>query len=162
MLPFAALVCVPARIPIRVGSSDANLLVPLYGVVAAAALVLAYDLVRGDRRARELGPLALPLAAFAGWTGLSLAWTQDLHQGAIELLFFFLPFGLLAICLARLTWRPDVLKGLYALLVGMALLFAGIGVYQYVTRDVFWNPKVIVANVYGGRQRWGGARNDVW
>ena len=30
----------------------------------------------------------------------------------------------------------------------MALAFAWIGVYQYATRDVFWNPKVIVANAY--------------
>ena len=30
----------------------------------------------------------------------------------------------------------------------MALAFAVIGVYQYATRDVFWNPKVIVGNAY--------------
>jgi O-antigen ligase len=30
----------------------------------------------------------------------------------------------------------------------MALAFAWIGVYQYATRDVFWNPKVIVGNAY--------------
>jgi putative inorganic carbon (HCO3(-)) transporter len=148
LLPLVALACVPVRIRVAVGATDANLLVPLYGVIAAAALAFGYELLRGDGRVRELGPLAWPLAAFVAWSGLSLAWTNDLHEGAIELLFFFLPFGLLAICLARLEWRPDVLKGLYALLVGMALLFAGIGVYQYVTRDVFWNPKVIVANVY--------------
>jgi putative inorganic carbon (hco3(-)) transporter len=148
LLPLLALACVPARFRVTVGSTDANLLLPLYGVVGAAALALAYQLVRGDRRSRELGPIAWPLAAVGGWTGLSLAWTTDLHEGSIELLFFFLPFGVLAVCLARLPWRADMLKGVYALLVGMALLFAGIGVYQYVTRDVFWNPKVIVANVY--------------
>jgi O-antigen ligase len=148
LLPLLALACVPVRIRVTVGATDANLLVPLYGVIAAAALALGYQLLRGDGRARELGPIAWPLAALVGWSGLSLAWTTDLHEGAIELLFFFLPFGLLAICLARVPWRRDWLKGLYALLVGMALLFAGIGVYQYVTRDVFWNPKVIVANQY--------------
>ena len=30
----------------------------------------------------------------------------------------------------------------------MALAFAVIGIYQYATRDVFWNPKVIVGNAY--------------
>src|ERR671936_1084170 len=148
VLAFAALVCVPARIPVRVGSTDANLLVPLYGVVAAAALVLAYELVRGDRRARELGPLALPLAAFAGWTGLSLAWSQDLRQGAVELLFFFLPFGLLAVCLARLPWRPRLVPWLWLELAAMAVLFSVVGIYQEIARDVFWNPKVIVGNAY--------------
>ena len=45
-----------------------------------------------------------PLAAFVAWSGLTLAWTGDLRQGSITLLFFFLPFGLLAIVLARLPW----------------------------------------------------------
>jgi O-antigen ligase len=30
----------------------------------------------------------------------------------------------------------------------MAVVFAAIGVVQYATRDVFWNPKVIVGNAY--------------
>ena len=33
-------------------------------------------------------------------------------------------------------------------LVGTALAYASIGVYQWATRDVFWNPKVIVGNAY--------------
>src|SRR4029078_8729583 len=33
-------------------------------------------------------------------------------------------------------------------LVGLELVFAAIGVYQDATRDVFWNPKVIVGNAY--------------
>jgi O-antigen ligase len=30
----------------------------------------------------------------------------------------------------------------------LAVVFAAIGVYQWETRDVFWNPKVLVANQY--------------
>ena len=30
----------------------------------------------------------------------------------------------------------------------MALVFAAIGIWQYATRNVFWNPKVIVDNAY--------------
>src|SRR5206468_7561721 len=33
-LAFLVLACVPARIPVRVGGTEANLLVPLYAVVA--------------------------------------------------------------------------------------------------------------------------------
>jgi putative inorganic carbon (HCO3(-)) transporter len=148
LLALAALACVPARIPLKVGSTDANLLVPMYGVVAAAALALAWQLVRRDERVRELGPLALPLAAFVLWSGLSLAWSQDLRQGAIELLAFYLPFCLLAIALARLPWRREWLAATWVLLAGMAVVFAAVGVYQYETRDVFWNPKVLVGNAY--------------
>ncbi len=148
LVAVAALACVPARIPVRVGSTEANLLVPLYGVIAGAAVLLAWELARGDRRSRELGPLAWPLAALVAWTGLSLAWSEDLREGAVGLLFFWLPFGLLALTLARLQWSRRWLSALCAQIVLMALVFAGIGVYQWATRDVFWNPKVIVANAY--------------
>jgi hypothetical protein len=148
LLALAALACVPARFTVKVGGTDANLLVPMYGVVAAAAVALAWQLWRRDERTRELGPLALPLAGFVLWSGLSLAWTQDLHEGSVELLAFYLPFGVLALCLARLPWRLGWLGALWALLAGMAVVFAVIGIYQYGTRDIFWNPKVQIGNAY--------------
>src|SRR5205085_9494552 len=105
------------------------------------------ELLRGDARVRELGPLAWPLAAFVALTGLSLLWSGDEHQGAIAVLFFYLPFGLLAVVVARLPWDARWLGGLCVQLVAMAVVFAAVGVYQWATRDVFWNPKVIVGNV---------------
>ena len=148
LIAVSALACVPARIPVHVGATDANLLVPLYAVIAGAAVLLGWELVRGDDRTQELGPLAWPLSLLVAWTGLSLLWTKDLHEGAVALLFFWLPFGLLAVSIARLAWNRRWLSVIYVQLVGMALAFAWIGVYQYATRDVFWNPKVIVANAY--------------
>src|SRR5262249_4955692 len=74
LLAFATLACVPARIPVKLGSEDANLLVPLYAVVGALALALAWQLVRADESAHELGPIAWPLAAFVVWTGVTLLW----------------------------------------------------------------------------------------
>ena len=72
LLALAALACVPARIQVGIGSTQASLLVPMYGVVAAAALALGWQLFRRDERSRELGPLALPLGAFVLWSGLTL------------------------------------------------------------------------------------------
>ena len=148
LVAVLTLACVPARIPVHVGSTDSNLLLPLYAVVGGAAVLLGWELYRGDTRSRELGPLSWPLGLLVAWTGLSLAWTEDLHEGAVALLFFWLPFGILAISIARLAWSRRWLTFLYVELVGMALAFAVIGVYQYATRDVFWNPKVIVGNAY--------------
>jgi putative inorganic carbon (HCO3(-)) transporter len=148
LVAFAALACVPARIPVTIGNEKANLLLPLYGVVAGVAVALAVAILRGDPRARELGPLAWPLAGFSAWSGLSLLWTDDVRQGAIALVAFVLPFGLLAVAIARLEWSRRLLSWLYGQLVLMALAFAAIGVYQWLTRDVFWNPKVIVGNAY--------------
>jgi hypothetical protein len=147
-LALAVLACVPARIPVHVGSTQANLLLPLYGVVIVAAIALAWQLFGDDRRSRELGPLAWPLAIFIGWTGLSFLWTKDVRQGAIELLFFVLPFGLLTVALARLVWSRAWVLALYVQLAVMALVFAVIGIVQYETRSIFWNPKVRVDNAY--------------
>ena len=148
VLAFATLACIPIRIPVDIGTEDANLLLPLYGVVASLAAALGWQLLRGDGRARELGPLALPLAAVVGWTGLALLWTDDLRQGAIFLAAFVLPFGLLAVGFARLPWSRRALLGLYLALVATALVYAGVGLYQWATREVFWNPKLIVDNAY--------------
>jgi putative inorganic carbon (HCO3(-)) transporter len=148
LLAFATLACIPARIPVKLGSEDANLLVPLYLVIAALGLALAWKLLRGDDRSRELGPLAWPLAAFVLWTGLSLVWTNDLRKGAIFLGAFILPFGLLSIGFARLPWRGRWLTWLWAALVGTALAYALVGAYQWVQRDVFWNPGVRIGNAY--------------
>jgi hypothetical protein len=148
VLAFATLLCVAARIHVHVGSTEANLLVPMYLVVAAAAILLAFELWRGDDRVRELRGVAWPLAAFVGWGGLSMLWTQDVRQGAIELLFFYLPFGLLAVALARLRWTRLISVGLLWEVAAMAVVFAAIGIYQHATRHVFWNRKLDVSNAY--------------
>jgi O-antigen ligase len=149
LLPFATIACLPARIPIEVGGEEANLLLPLYGVVAAQALALGWQLaVRRDRRARELGPVTLPLAALVAWMGLTVLWTADEREAAIALGAFVLPFGMLTVAMSRLPWRGRLLTWLWVSLVGTALAYAGIGLYQWATREVFWNPKVIVGNAY--------------
>jgi hypothetical protein len=148
LLAFATLACVPLRIPVDIGSDRVNLLLPLYAVVGGLALSLAWLLVKGDVRSRELGPLALPLAAFVVWTGLSMLWTGDVRRGAIFLAAFVLPFGLVAVGFARLPWRGRWLTWLWAGLVATALLYALVGGYQWATRDVFWNPSVKVFNAY--------------
>ena len=147
-LALAVLACVPARIPVHVGSTQANLLLPLYAVVVVAAIALAWELYGDDARSRELGPLAWPLALFIGWTGLSFLWSEDVRQGAIQLLFFILPFGLLSVALARLVWSRGWVLTLYVQLALMGLVFAVIGIVQYETRNIFWNPKVRVDNAY--------------
>lgn len=148
LLAFLTLGSIPARLPVDLGDDEVNLLLPLYGVVAALALGLGWRLLRDDRRSRELGPVAWPLAAFVLWSATSMLWTNDVRRGAIFMGAFLLPFGLLAIGFARLPWRGRQLTWLWGALVGTALAFAAIGVYQWATQDVFWNPRVIVENAY--------------
>ena len=144
LLPLAAL----ATVPVRIGALGHQLLVPLYLVILGGALLFAWHLVRGDERSRELGVAAWPLALYVGWTGLSLAWTGDVDGGAIEVLAFYVPFTVLALLVARLPWSELCLRALYGELGVMALIFAAVGFYQYQTRNVFENPKVINSNAY--------------
>jgi len=150
LLAVAVLACAPARIPISIGHTPANLLLPMYVVVAGAAVALAWELFGEDPRARELGSLAWPLALFVGWTGITFLWTLRAGEedGAKYLLFYVLPFALLAVSLSRLPWRIGWVATVGVELVGMALAFALIGDWQYLTRNIFWNPKVIVDNAY--------------
>lgn len=144
LLPLAALACVP----VRVHALGHQLLVPLYVVVLGGVLQIAWEIVRGETRVRELRGISWPLAAFVGWMGLSLLWSKDPHEGAIELLAFIVPFTLLALAIARLPHSSLGLRALYTELIVMALAFSAVGFYQYETRNIFENPKVIVGNAY--------------
>lgn len=144
LLPLLSLAC----IPIRIGALGHQLLVPLYVVVLAAAMQIAWQIAHGDARVRELRGMTWPLALYLAWVGLSLGWTQDTREGAIEVLAFYLPFTVLALAVARLPWKRLGLWALYAELTIMALVFSVVGFYQYETRNVFENPKVIYSNAY--------------
>jgi putative inorganic carbon (HCO3(-)) transporter len=144
LVPLAAL----AFVPLRLGLLGHQLLVPLYAISLGAATLLGWQLLRGDQRSRELRLASWPLAAFVGWVGISLAWSGDVHEGAIEVLAFYVPFTILALSIARLPWSTLRLRLLYLELTAMALIFAAVGFYQYETRDIFQNPKVITGNAY--------------
>ncbi len=148
IFPLLALACVPIRVGVHVGGASSKLLVPLYVVILGAVVKLGWELVHGDERTRELRFAVWPLAAYIGWTGLSVAWSKDVQQGAIEVLAFYVPFALLAITVARLPWSKLGVRALYAEVAAMAVVFSAIGFYQYDTRDIFQNPKVIYANAY--------------
>jgi O-antigen ligase len=148
LVALTALALAPARIPIDLGGEQAKLLVPLYVVIVGASLALAWQLWHEEPGAREFGPLAWPAAALVTWFGISLAWSDDAREGAVALVAFYLPFGLLALVLARLPWSRRWLGALGLQLATMALVFAAIGIFQWVTRDIFWNPKLDIGNAY--------------
>jgi putative inorganic carbon (HCO3(-)) transporter len=148
LLPILVLAFIPVRLPFKLSDSIYNSSFLLYLVVTAATLVLGLEIYRGDERSRELGPIAWPLAGFVVWSAVSLIWSIDVRRGATELDAALLPFTFLALALARVRWSRRLLQGLLVQLVSMALAFALVGAYQYATRDIFWNPKVINSNAY--------------
>ncbi|HVM17999.1 MAG TPA: O-antigen ligase family protein [Gaiellaceae bacterium] len=148
LLPVAALALAPVRLPVELGGERASLLVPLYVVVAGAAAAVLWRLVRDAGAPRPLGVVSWPLAAFLAWSGASLLWTVDLRQATVQLVAFLLPFAMLAVGVASLPWSRRWLSALHLQLAAMALLFAAVGGYQWLNREVFWNPRVEVGNAY--------------
>ncbi|MGH3013849.1 MAG: O-antigen ligase family protein [Gaiellaceae bacterium] len=147
-MPVALLAAAPIRIPVQLGDEDAFLLLPLYGVLAAAVLALLLRIVRGV----ELRPLpllvAIPAAAFVAIAGFSLLWSRDPREGAIDLFFFLFPFAALLLVVAQALLTGAVTRLLAAtLLVGTAAL-AAIGLWQQWTHTLFFAEDLQFANAY--------------
>jgi hypothetical protein len=142
------LLAAPFRIPVDLGHQHAFLLLPLYGVLAASSLALIARALRGDRPAPVPWLLAVPAAAFIALDSCSLLWSADVQQGTIELVFFILPFAALVTVVARTRLEPWLPRVLAVELVGLASLFAVIGLWQAATHRVFFARDVRFENAY--------------
>ena len=148
VVPVALLAVAPFRLPVRVGSEDAFLLLPLYLVLAAAVLALGYRVIAGESPAAPPLRLALPSAALVAFSATSFLWTWDERQGGIALAFFVFPFVAGFGVLARTplaSWLP---RALLVTLAALGAVFAAIGIWQAHTRTLFFARDVEVANAY--------------
>ena len=147
VLAFATLACIPIRIPFDIGE-ERRISSSRCTRSSARSPSLSPGSCSGETTASASSVRSRGRSCpCVGWTGLALLWTDDLRQGAIFLAAFVLPFGLLAVGFARLPQPPSLARPLGAL-VATALAYAGIGLYQWATREVFWNPKLRVDNAY--------------
>ena len=116
-LPVAVLVAAPLRPPISFDSSSSFLiqiandgrlgrLLPLYFVLAAAAVALGWRTLRSSEVRLLPRTVALPAAAFFAFACCSLLWADDVEAGTNLLLFFTLPFVTLLATVARAEF-PD-------------------------------------------------------
>lgn len=153
LLAMLAVFALPFRIPIETAGQTANLLVPLYGVIAAGALAQLSSLLRGRRPAgaRDLprGPVAALLLAFVALYALQASYADDVSFAAEQLVFFYIPFALLFALLIRLEWNWRLLRNCLAILIALAVVFAVVGFGEYATRELLFNPKVIASNAFG-------------
>ena len=145
---MALLLAAPFRIPVELGSQDAFLLLPLYVVLAAASLALLYRAIRAEALATIPLWLAAPATAFIGWASLSLLWALDPEEGSIALLFFVFPFAALLAVVARTPYAVWLPRALATCLVGLAAVFAAIGLYQAWTHTLVFAQDLRVANAY--------------
>jgi O-Antigen ligase len=147
-VPVVVLIAAPFRLPVDLGSQHAFLLLPLYLVLAAASLALLYRVLNRDELAAIPLWLAVPTVALISWVSLSLVWARDLQQGSIELLFFVFPFAILLAVVARAPYAAWLPRLLAMTLVGLAAVFAVVGVYQAWTHTLVFAQDLRVANAY--------------
>jgi O-antigen ligase len=148
-LGLAALATLPFRVPVEAGGSTANLLVPLYLVIAAGALAWAVPRIRGGEEfdpPRENGAMEWLLAGSVVLYSLQAAYSTSLDKALEQAVFFYVPFALLFAVLRDLEWSPRRLRAGFFVLIGLALAFACVGFVEYATRRLLLNPKVIASN----------------
>jgi O-antigen ligase len=148
-LPVAAAATLPFRVPIASGGSTANLLVPLYLVVAAGAAAYAVPRLAGRERpegGRPPGALEWALAATLALYGIQSSYSADFGHALENVVFFYVPFALLFALVARVPWTPKLARVCLGVLVVLALALVGVGFVEYGTRHLFLNPKVIASN----------------
>ena len=154
VIPVAVAV-VPFRIPVELAGSTANLLLPLYAVLAAA-LIAAW--VGSGRAAAEAGPdrpsasdapidLLGPLLGFVALLyALQAGYADDVSAAVENVSFFFAPFATLFFLLSRAEWDRRLVRSVVLILAAEALVVVLIGFGQYVAGELFWNEKVIGGN----------------
>ena len=147
--PVALLVVAPFRLSVGLGSQEAFLLLPLYAVLSAAAVALAYRVLRGGEFPAVPYLIAGPTAALVALSGISLLWAKDLRAGTIELVFFYFPFAVLLSILALTRPRDWTWRALATALVAVTSLFAAIGVYQaWSHTEILAKQDVQLTNAY--------------
>src|SRR5207302_501844 len=127
----------------RIGRRPVIGLARLAGPVACLGLTLL--LLARTRRDRLAG---LGFAAL-GACMLAAALAPHDYAQAVGGSFAALAVAcVLAAAFRRVPWQRLGLWALYAELTIMGIVFAVVGFYQYETRNVFENPKVIYSNAY--------------
>jgi O-antigen ligase len=149
---------VPFRVPVSAGGGTANLLLPLYGVIAAGLIAYVWRLrdaaavePRAPRGAtlagRRVGRLEWALAAVLVLYALQSLYSDDREQAVKNLCFFYIPFAVLFVLLLEVRWTARLLGWCFGLTVGLSLLFALVGFGEWGTgRLLLANEKVLAAN----------------
>jgi O-antigen ligase len=99
----------------------------------------------GIARAR---PLELALGVFLVLYALQATYSKDFDTALEQAAFFLIPFALLYALLREVRWSRDLVLGCVGVLTVLAIVFCGIGFWEYERRELFWNPKVIAANQF--------------
>jgi len=152
LLPLAIVFALPFRIPLHAGGDTANLLVPLYLVIAAGVATTA---IRVWPRS-PAGPVA---AGAARWLPRVLAvvvvlyavqalYSADFSKGLQNVCFFLVPFTVAFALLQDVKWDGRLLRWVLIVVGIEASAFVLVGSVEFVTRNLFWNDQIIRSNEF--------------
>jgi putative inorganic carbon (hco3(-)) transporter len=155
LFPLAVVFTLPFRIPLHAGGDTANLLVPLYLVIAAGvATVLIRDWpplpAGGGTRSGTgpAGPLAMVLAAAVVLYALQALYSDDFSKGLQNVCFFFVPFTIAYRLLREVEWDRRLLRWVLIVVGVEAAAFVLVGSVEFATRSLFWNDQIIRSNEF--------------
>jgi O-antigen ligase len=146
LMPLSIIGTLPFRIPLESGGETANLLVPLYVVIAAGVLAAMFLPPPAEKRRPRW--VAKTLAIFVVLYALQALYSEDFSKGLQEVCFFLVPFTLAYILLRELPWDRRLLVWALVLITGEAIAFVLIGSVEYAGRSLFWNQAVIRSNEF--------------
>jgi O-antigen ligase len=148
---IAAFAVLPLRVPIDIGGETANLLVPLYLVIAAG--VIANILSANEQRATSNAPrspwpqrLRWLLAATLALYAIQSSYSVDVPNAIENIGFFLVPFSVLFVLVLEVDWSRALARRVLIAVGIVAVGCALVGIYQYFARDLFLNPELFDAN----------------
>jgi O-antigen ligase len=148
LLPLAIVAALPFRVPLHAGGDTANLLVPLYLVIAAGVVFTLLRDWSSPPSTWTPRPLAWLLAAFVVLYAVQTLYSGDFSKGLQNVCFFLVPFTVAYRLLREVEWDRRLLT-LVLVVVGVeATAFVLVGSVEYLSRSLFWNDQVIRSNEF--------------
>jgi putative inorganic carbon (HCO3(-)) transporter len=148
LLPLAIIAAIPFRVPLHAGGDTANLLVPLYLVIAAAVTATLLRDWNEPPTVHAPRALAYVLAAAVFLYALQALYSDDFSKGLQNVCFFFVPFTVAYRLLREVEWDRRLLRWALVVIGVEAAAFVLVGSAEYVTGDLFWNDQIIRSNEF--------------
>jgi putative inorganic carbon (hco3(-)) transporter len=147
LMPLGIIAALPFRIPLHAGGDTANLLVPLYLVIAGgvlAAVVRDWNVPPAGRSAAIWLPRVL--AAVVVLYAVQTLYSEEFSKGLQNVCFFLVPFTVAYGLLTDVKWDQRLLTLVLWVVAGEALAFVFVGSIEYMTKSLFWNDAIIRSN----------------
>jgi O-antigen ligase len=148
LLPLAIVAALPFRVPLHAGGDTANLLVPLYLVIAAGVVFTLMRDWRSPPSDWTPRPLAWLLAAFVVLYAVQALYSGDFSKGLQNVCFFLIPFTVAYRLLREVEWDRRLLTLALGVVAVEAVALVLVGSVEYATRSLIWNDQVIRSNEF--------------